>query len=902
MEKIDIAVRCFVDNIEKNDTEKEGIDKLFNKNLIFVFDTETTIDTFQNLMFGTCGIWKNGKLMNTLLFYADDLKKKDLDTLKEYEYLEKNNVTLLTKSEFINLFYTNVYKSRAICVGFNLPFDISRIAIHCRSSKSYKNAFSFVLSDNKNKPRILIKHRNSKSSWIGFGSVISGNRRKAKVAGAFLDLRTLTFALTNEAHTLESACKLFDTPHKKQKTDDYGKVTLKHISYGINDIWATYDLYVKLIENYKSYNLSVPVNSLCSPASLGKAYFDAMNVKSFVNRNPDFSKEMLGYVMSTYFGGRTEVHIRKQPVKVTYLDFTSMYPTIFELLRMWRFLIADKIEYKEDNEFQARLDSITAKDMLNKETWKDSIGIALVEPDEDILPIRSKFGNKIVHNIGINYVSDKQVWYTYLDIIASKVLTGKSAKVIKSYKFEPIGIQKDLKPITLFGKTIDPSKQDFIKELIEHRIMVNKQLKTDHDNKSLDTEQKIAKVIASSISYGVYVEINTIPEEIIADVYGIKHFKIEVDKKETLGRAFNPIVATSLTAGARLILAMTEAFVEQNKGYYAYCDTDSMFISPELVDKVKEYFKPLNPYDVEVDMFKIEKKKEKGKEDIPLHDIWCYAISAKRYCLYTYNNGKIEILKYSSHGIGNIQGMYDGWEEDFWKDVLFYHYGKITKEDIVSKYGSSVVATKFSVISPTLMKRFNKINSNSANGGIKGFNFITVGVGYRKDEATGEPIIPVVPFTKDHKIIKHMPFYDYKTGKYYEKDTEYYWKPLSKLFFDYINHKEEKYDGDIGTLKRKHLIIDNISHMGKESNNLEESEVVGVSEDDYVIYDDQKEGSQNNANKEDKIRDIIRKLTLKEAKRRKISKSEYYYLKTKGKSNEPLTFKKKTLRKLLQIN
>ncbi len=48
---------------------------------------------------------------------------------------------------------------------------------------------------------------------------------------------------------------------------------------------------------------------------------------------------------------------------------------------------------------------------------------------------------------------------------------------------------------------------------------------------------------------------------------------------------------------------------------------------------------------------------------------------------------------------------------------------------------------------------------------------------------------------------------------------------------------KEKYDGSIGELTRKQIIISDIEHISKESNNLEESEVIGVSDNDYVIYD-----------------------------------------------------------------
>lgn len=49
-------------------------------------------------------------------------------------------------------------------------------------------------------------------------------------------------------------------------------------------------------------------------------------------------------------------------------------------------------------------------------------------------------------------------------------------------------------------------------------------------------------------------------------------------------------------------------------------------------------------------MFKIE---DDGK-DIPLHDVWFYGMSAKRYVLYDYDGKEITIRKHSAHGLGHL--------------------------------------------------------------------------------------------------------------------------------------------------------------------------------------------------------------------------------------------------------
>jgi hypothetical protein len=85
-----------------------------------------------------------------------------------------------------------------------------------------------------------------------------------------------------------------------------------------------------------------------------------------------------------------------------------------------------------------------------------------------------------------------------------------------------------------------------------------------------------------------------------------------------------------------------------------------------------------------------------------------------------------------------------------------------------------------------------------------------------------------------------------------------------------MDHNYGKYDGYIGELRRKQIVINDIEHIGKESNNLEESEVIGVSDNDYVIYDNKTE---------QKITGVIKNMTTKDARRIGLSKRHLFRLK-----------------------
>lgn len=114
---------------------------------------------------------------------------------------------------------------------------------------------------------------------------------------------------------------------------------------------------------------------------------------------------------------------------------------------------------------------------------------------------------------------------------------------------------------------------------------------------------------------------------------------------------------------------------------------------------------------------------------------------------------------------------------------------------------------------------------------------------------------------------------------------------LDQVFEDYINHPEAKSDGNVGVLERKHLEIDKncIKYIGKESNELEESEVVGVSKEDTLEY----------VNQQEKLRKIIGNLTLEKVLEIGMSRREFFYLKKKCENNRQITLKEKIMKILL---
>jgi hypothetical protein len=853
-------VRAYI----KSNKETKPRNTKQENNLIFVFDTETTNDEYQNLKFGSFAIHSENILIRLGIFYNPKcVSENELRVLRKF--CKINNLQLFELKEFIEeIFFEYVYNKKALCICFNSPFDLSRLAISYTYARGSMNGgFSFKLSGNKSLPRLKIKHLDNSKSFIRFGTSLKDN-----FDGNFVDLKTLAVTLTDNKHiTLEKACEMFNSKYQKIKTLEHGKITEKYIEYNINDTLATCELFTKLKEEFEQYNIDISLSQVYSSASMGKACLKQLGIKPFLESNSSFSSEIIGYTISTYYGGRCECRIRKQPVKVSVLDFRSMYPTMFILLDLWSFLTTDKIECIEGaKNVSDFIDKISIEDLQNPETWKQLNAIVEIEPNEDVLPIRMDYGNDKVLNIGINYItSERRLWYTLADIIASKLYTERTPKITRAIRFVAVDTQNALTKSKILGIEIDPCKQNLFKTLIEEREKIRE---------TNDSRQRAIKILANATSYGIFIEINDEKKKAKVEIFGISNFYQNVNKVENTGIYFNPIIATSITSGARLVLAIAEILLAKHNKTNAYCDTDSIFISSNHVKEVQDFFQKLNPYEFNKPLFKVEEE-----------NLWFYGISSKRYVLYDFD-GKNFIIKdmendenYSLHGLGHLLdpfGKSEKWHKKVWIDIIRLHYDFVTKEKFFNRYRDFYAVSKFAVSTMELVRRFKGFNKGKQlEKQIKPFNFFLIGFKNK------DGIKPISPYSNNPQEAVYSEFIDYKTGKILEGLE--YWKSLGDTLLDYINHDESKLEGETGILKRRHVKIKNIVHIGKETENLERTGI--LDEIDYPYYFDVK---------------ALLEINPKEASKLGIKRNTLWHIKKRIASGKPLKLSSKVYARLLK--
>src|ERR1035438_1380803 len=346
----------------------------------------------------------------------------------------------------------------------------------------------------------------------------------------------------------------------------------------------------------------------------------------------------------------------------------SQYPTVNELLGNSDLLTAEHLTFPDATaEVRRLLSQITHDHCFQRKLWRQFKFFALVRPDNDILPVRTVY-NGATQNIGINYLTSKEpIWFAGPDIIASILLTGKVPHIEKAIRVNPHGKQRGLASTSLRGMVrVDANKNSFFRHVIEQRA-------AHESNPAL---HYWLKILANSGSYGLFVELN--PNE--ADAAQLKVFSGEEffettsDVVEEPGKWFAPHVASLITSGGRLLLAMLERCIADAGGTFLFCDTDSAAIvsakhreriampdgaqpitalSWAEVQRIVDRFEPLNPYDrklVSGSVLKIHKLNwVRNKQR---RQLFGYSVAAKRYALYTKAHSDIEIVEPKAHGLG----------------------------------------------------------------------------------------------------------------------------------------------------------------------------------------------------------------------------------------------------------
>jgi len=438
---------------------------------------------------------------------------------------------------------------------------------------------------------------------------------------------------------LKSACETLNVDISVSESEKHGDLNDEYVKYCINDVIATYKLYEKLNDRLESMFGNLPVEHIYSTASIGKYVLKCMGYKRV-----GYEQNAVDRISKAYFGGRTDAEVTGEIVEnLRYTDILSEYPTVSELTNVWDFM---KCNYVTINQIGVS-DLPEINDLRNPDEWdKVANYYVKIQPKGATLPIRTPHLEDTTKVVTSNVFSNKDMMYHYMDVISAKLIDGKEQyEIVAAWEVKKHDKQ-NLQSFEVADVTIDESDNVMAKAIEARKNIQLEQGYKDETTLSL-------KIVANSL-YGCTAE-RLVKEK-------------DKDRHDFASKTgfYNPHVATTITAGGRLMLALGEHLAKEYGGKLVYCDTDSLILPDKVSDKVIKDFESLNPYSGKAGNLQVleDEKEQVGK---------LYAVGTKKYIFFS--DGKS--LEVKEHGLGNYENLRDSKTiKRLWATIMYYDTGE----------------------------------------------------------------------------------------------------------------------------------------------------------------------------------------------------------------------------------
>jgi hypothetical protein len=697
------------------DDEQQAIEAVLGPRpwLTLVLDTETRADPSQQLRVGYYELRGIGQQRARLRFRDGRLARSDLDRAYRAGFIAADDSLFTSDSSVIQQYaathpfsrwsaappvhtpqafvkevlYPAIYDQGARLVGHNLFFDITRFATRWKpGARDFRGGITLKLCDCPHDPcwthpplryQVLGRFKQRFRFQHVTGQTADGQPFTRQHNGHFVDTATLGLALAGRQSPkladLAAAFGLRDTKHPEP--DFHAPLDDSFLDYLVQDVRLTAQLYAAERDAYAQHGLTRALDAIYSEASLGKAYLHAVGVPTAAKRSWSLTSEQVGTALTTYFGGRSEVHDRLRLVEGQLYDYKSQYPTVNALMGLQRFLLATTVTVRDDvkDEVQTWLAAPDLLDQLQRPaTWRRLPVLVQLHPQEDLLPVRARYDG-VTFTIGQQHLTSRlPLWYTLADVAASVLRTGQVPNILSAVELVPGDEQVPTRPMALFGRedvTVDLEREDLFTRVIDLRTEIKQQAKeaehAGHDAEAVQLKgrEQALKLLANSTAYGVLLEVNErvyTGRALPIDVYALDTQHRTGNLVEEPGPYFAGAVGTFIPAAGRLLLALAERLATDRELSYAFCDTDSLFLTrPDGMDRatfrarceeVADWFTPLSPYAGHPPIFEDEDVNDWQGRPEPLY---CLAVSAKRYVLLNrLLDGTYRLRKFSSHGLG----------------------------------------------------------------------------------------------------------------------------------------------------------------------------------------------------------------------------------------------------------
>jgi hypothetical protein len=477
------------------------------------------------------------------------------------------------------------------------------------------------------------------------------------------------------------------------------------------------------------------------------------------------------------------------------------------------------------------------------------------------------------------------------DLLAAKLETGRTPTILRAIRFRPRARQTGLQPVDLNGDAryrVDPNGDDLIKRLVELRHQLKTEAKAAKEAGHSEEERLLSglalglKIEANAIAYGTPIEMNVTehprPVDLVLHLPEDSTQLCRSRRVEEPGTWFNPLLATLVSSGGRLLLSTAISLLHRQDGEYAFCDTDSLFACATTTggliacpggphrlhdgreairalshDKIRETliepFRSLNPYGGELGERSIlELEPENLDADTGEQiEITCLSIAAKRYSLYTLDLHGIPRLvgepgnrRRSEHGLGHLLLPHDpdnpgAAVDEFWEHLIAT---ELDLDHPESDYFRQPAIGRLTITSQPDQAAFKTYNHGKPYPDqIRPWHFLTIAHPHRLERRRVRCLIG--PYHRDLQTLARQEWVDraapdhsyrLRLDKPYElSDDTIATQTIRDYFDDYRHHTDAKMLGPDherchlwtrGLLHHHTVTAADLTRIGKESNPL----------------------------------------------------------------------------------
>lgn len=308
----------------------------------------------------------------------------------------------------------------------------------------------------------------------------------------------------------------------------------------------------------------LPLARLQSPAALGDHLLRRLRLARF-----DLSSAELAAWWESFHGGRVDdlPTLRGRPFGAVVLDVTSAYPLVAHLLGWWELVTADRLDRRTVTakvHALCRRAAVDPRAVLEPGLW-DDLGLTLVEVDADgdVLPVAVDDPGRPDGRTEVVPVTcrGRSLFYAWPDVLASVVATGKVPTIRDAVQLVPVGRQESLtrRVPVLPGLTLDADADPAV-ALVRRRRAAKRE-------RDAALSACLHQVVNAAVS-GTPSRLDDVVRKV-----GARWERVERNGPWT----FAPLAAT-VTAGARLLLAVLDRLVRDAGSLVAYRDTDSSIV------------------------------------------------------------------------------------------------------------------------------------------------------------------------------------------------------------------------------------------------------------------------------------------------------------------------------------